>query len=151
MGEENSGRIASGFSAEERRWRYGRGEFWQDYVRILRRITPVALLERRILAGLRPDSPQKNASGVMGEENFGRITSGFSAKERRYTAQAEQICSLRSSKSPSVKPATACERTSASIPGTQVITRISSMLAVYIEQYTAQAVSISSIKSSKTL
>ena len=63
MGEENSGRIASEFSA-------GR--------------TPVALWQRRILAGLRPNSPQKNASGVMREENFGRITSGFSAKERRW-------------------------------------------------------------------
>ena len=26
------------------------------------------------MAGLRPDSPQKNAGGVMGEENFGWIT-----------------------------------------------------------------------------
>ncbi len=44
---------------KERQWRYRRGEFWQDYVRILRKRTPVALWERRILAGLRPDSPQK--------------------------------------------------------------------------------------------
>ena len=27
----------------------------------------------------------------MGEENFGRIASGFSAKERRYTAQADLL------------------------------------------------------------
>jgi len=67
------GRITSGFSAKERQWRYRRGEFWQDYVRILRERTPVALPERRIPAGLRPDSPRKNTSGVIAEENSGRV------------------------------------------------------------------------------
>jgi len=82
--EENSCRITSEFSAKERQWRYRRGEFWQDYVRILRKRTPVALQERRIPAGLHPNSPQKNASGVTGEENSCRITSEFSTKERQW-------------------------------------------------------------------
>jgi len=73
-GEENSGRITARFSAKERQWRYRRGEFRQDHGKILRKRTPVALQERRIPAGLRQDSPQKNAGGVTGEENSGKIT-----------------------------------------------------------------------------
>jgi len=82
-GEENSGRITARFSAKERRWRYRRGEFRQDHSKILRKRTLVALQERRIPAGSRQDSPQKNAGSVTGEENSGRIIARFSAKERR--------------------------------------------------------------------
>jgi len=71
-------------AGEERQWRYRRGEFRQDHGKILRKRTPVALQERRIPAGSRQDSPQKNAGGVTGEENSGRITARFSAKERRW-------------------------------------------------------------------